>query len=176
MSGQQFLALQSFFRRHTSISKVVGFFAFYSIFLFAMAMVYLLVNIQTRGLFLLALVAFVFNRAVLCNIIYLVYKRKRPYQQYSFNPLSSNWFSSLTTKATSFPSRHTLSLASLSTIFLLLSIPVGLATMTITLLTGAARVVFGFHYISDVLAGFFLGIAGSAFIYYFFGRLILGLY
>lgn len=176
MTQQHFLQLQRFFDRHTIISKLVGFFAFYSIFLFAVAMVFFIAREEGRAFFLLALVAFVFNRVILCNLIYLIYKRKRPYQKYSFSPLSSNWFSSLTTKATSFPSRHTLSLASLSTIFLLFSLPLGLVAMIVTLLTGAARVVFGFHYITDVLAGFLLGILGSVFIYYFFGELILALY
>lgn len=171
-----YLAWQKFLQENLLLRRVGEFFAFYSIFLFGAYLIYLLFLPNGKNIFFLSLVAFVFCRVIICQIIYMFYKRQRPYQQYNFTPEASNWFSSLTTKATSFPSRHTLALASFSTIFFIFNPIIGILAFIVTILTGLARVMFGFHFISDVIFGLVIGFIGSLFVFVWIWPIILALY
>ncbi len=96
-------------------------------------------------------------RLIITTIINILYHRERPYQKYKFEPLTSIFFSFKTASHNSFPSRHTTTYASVAfTIFAFYPV-LGLAMIGVTLLTGMARVVLGYHYPTDILAGFIIG-------------------
>lgn len=115
--------------------------------------------------YLIALiVAAVLIRFGLIKLINYIKPRRRPYQVHNFQPITTGFFSAYSTQPDSFPSRH---LAVLTVIFvgLIYFLPhtslltAGSATLLICLLlTGAGRVILGYHYISDVIVGFFLSL------------------
>ena len=94
---------------------------------------------------------------VLVTVLRKLFKRQRPYEIFSTPPLFER-----EGKGDSFPSRHTASAFIIAMGGFLLSIWLGTALLITAAMIGAARVLAGVHYISDVLAGAVLAVAAGS--------------
>jgi membrane-associated phospholipid phosphatase len=110
---------------------------------------------------LAAFAAFVLVRAIVSPLIYVFYKRQRPYQKLNFIPAHSILLSEPTTRHSSFPSDHAISLAAITTVLFWFFPILGIVLIVTTLLNGWARVILGYHYATDILAGWVLGSLGA---------------
>ncbi len=106
----------------------------------------------------LAFLAFILGRLVLSPLVYLIYKKDRPYQKYNFHVLSSWLFSPMGERSNAFPSDHAISFAAISFIFFLHQPEVGIFLFLVTLLNGIGRIILGYHDQWDVLGGWAVGI------------------
>ncbi|HVY67947.1 MAG TPA: phosphatase PAP2 family protein [Patescibacteria group bacterium] len=112
-----------------------------------------------RPMVFLGFASFVFARFVICEGIYFFYKKVRPYQNLGFLPPIAPLFLSFDEKrSNSFPSGHAASLAAISAVCFVFSPLLGILGFAAAILNGAARVILGYHYLSDVLAGWAVGI------------------
>ena len=94
---------------------------------------------------------------VLVTVLRKLFKRQRPYEIFSTPPLFER-----EGKGDSFPSRHTASAFIIAMGGFLLSIWLGTVLLITAAMIGAARVLAGVHYISDVLAGAVLAVAAGS--------------
>ncbi len=78
---------------------------------------------------------------------------KRPYEKYGFDPLIERGKG-----GKAFPSRHAFSGAIISLHIGLVFPAIGIAAGIMTLAIALLRVIFGIHFVRDVLAGIFCGI------------------
>jgi len=157
ITDQNYLNWQKKIEENSIFRRVWVFFGIYSILLIYALGFYLFIIGNYRQLFLTA-VAFVLARLIISPAIFLFYKKERPYQKVNFVPPNSPWFfSGLTTKLNSFPSDHAGSFASIVISLFWLYPIFGLILVPIVVLNGIARVVLGYHYISDILAGWVVG-------------------
>ena len=124
-------------------------------------------------IFMLALAAFVLARGIVSPLIYLAYKRQRPYQKFHFDTVYSRLLSSNTKNFSSFPSDHAISLSSICFVFCWFYPGWIWFLLPIVLLNGWARVVLGYHYISDVLVGWLLGLACGLAVIFWLGPLVV---
>jgi undecaprenyl-diphosphatase len=106
----------------------------------------------------LCAISFFLTRAVFTTLINKYYKRPRPYQIYKFEPITSIFFSLKDPMPDSFPSRHTGAYSAVAFTIFTFFPALGLALVGVTLMTGIARVILGYHYPSDILGGFLLGV------------------
>lgn len=118
---------------------------------------YLLIYGQWRPV-ALVLIVFVIARAIISPLIFLIYKRQRPYQKYNFFTTYSWLLSRRTGKFTSFPSDHAMSVAAICFVLWHFYPVLGPFFLLLVILNGWARVVLGYHYWTDVLAGWILGV------------------
>ena len=147
------------------------FWGIYSVLLIFGVGGYLLLLGRWREV-LAAFAAFVLARAIISPLIYVFYKRQRPYQKLNFTPIHSWLLSEPTTRRSSFPSDHAISLAAITTALFWFFPILGTALMVIILLNGWARVVLGYHYITDILAGWVLGSLGAILVIYWLTPLL----
>ncbi len=111
---------------------------------------------------LLAFIAFVFARFVVSPLVYMAYKKPRPYQQFNLSDVVYSKLLSLkTTRPNSFPSDHTLSLAAINMVIVFYYPELAYGGFAVALLVGMGRVVMGYHYPVDVIGGFILGCASG---------------
>jgi membrane-associated phospholipid phosphatase len=120
----------------------------------------------------LAFCAFVLARVIISPLIYLIYKKERPYQRLNFKPVQSWLFSQITERRNSFPSDHAVSFASLALVFLYFFPVLGAVMVFVTLLDGLGRVVLGYHYIWHVMAGWLIGAFSALVVIYYLVPLV----
>jgi membrane-associated phospholipid phosphatase len=137
---------------------LVAFCGIYSILLFAPLAWYMLQQEDGMKVIALCLIALVFTRGIVTETIYYFHKKLRPYQQYTFTPVSSMLFSRVSSRNDSFPSGHTVAITSMSTVLAWYLPFYGIAGFLIALLVAFGRVRLGNHYPVDILAGFLVGI------------------
>lgn len=119
----------------------------------------------TRSAAFFAFISFAFAWVILVKFISFLYPRPRPFQKYNFTPVVSGLFSKIDTTADAFPSGHLASLAAITTAFLL-SFPIlGIVSALFTVGVARARIILGYHFLSDVLFGVLFGII-AAFIFW----------
>ncbi|MDI6726576.1 MAG: phosphatase PAP2 family protein [Smithellaceae bacterium] len=106
---------------------------------------------------------------ILINIIKVILGRARPILLRE-EGLSGFEFFRMGYEYSSFPSGHATTVFALATAIYLLFPRVGLAIYAFALAVGASRVILGAHYLSDVLAGAFLGFACTLFLRDYFQR------
>ena len=82
----------------------------------------------------------------------------RPYEKWEIQPLLEK-----NSSGHSFPSRHVFSATMISMCVCQLSLPLGLASMLLSLLLALVRVMGGVHYPKDVLVAWALGLAWGGF-------------
>jgi undecaprenyl-diphosphatase len=165
LNQQKLLATGAWYRQFWK------FWGIYSVLLIFAVGGYLLLLGKRREV-LAAFAAFVLARVVVSPLIYVFYKRQRPYQKLNFIPIHSWLLSEPATRHSSFPSDHAISLAAITTALFCFFPILGIALMVITLLNGWARVVLGYHYITDILAGWVLGSLGAILVIYWLAPLL----
>jgi undecaprenyl-diphosphatase len=147
------------------------FFGIYTVPVFFILGLYLLFVGQWK-IVIAALAAFILARLIISPLIFLFYKRQRPYQKLKFTSYHSRLFSAATLRFTSFPSDHAISFASISGVCVYYHPHWGIVLIPLTLLNGIGRVVLGYHYVSDIIAGWLLGaLSAFAIIYWLCPRL-----
>jgi undecaprenyl-diphosphatase len=162
-SKEQYLHWQQKMKTHTWFRKWWQFWSNYSGVLFVFAFLYLVPSSIFWDVLGLSVISFLLTRGVIINLINYYYKRERPYQAYIFTPLTSRFFSLQTNYHNSFPSRHIGTLSSITWVFVVLLPPIGWGLMAVTFLTAVARIILGFHYRSDVVVGFVIGLITAYF-------------
>lgn len=120
----------------------------------------LIIGFDAVGLLVLGLAfaAFIFARFVVSPLIYYFYKKPRPYQKFNLTEIAYSKLLSLkTSRSNSFPSDHVLSLAAINMVIVFYYPELGYLGFVVAILVGMGRVVLGYHYPIDVVAGFVLG-------------------
>lgn len=154
------------FQKHIASNKLYRYFwefwAIYSFVFFLVAFVFIYLfggNDYDNWQFVLvqSAVAFFLARVVIITIINLFYKRERPYQKFSLNPITSNFLSFKTTRPNSFPSRHTLAYMAVAAVIVMYYPVIGAGLVVVSILAGVGRIVLGYHWPSDVIVGAILG-------------------
>ncbi|HEX3095716.1 MAG TPA: phosphatase PAP2 family protein [Patescibacteria group bacterium] len=137
------------------------FWSNYSFVFFFLAVVVMIANPQmrpfARPVVILMIFSFLIARGLLVTIINIFYERRRPYQEFNFAPITSKFFSFRTSYPNSFPSRHTTAYFAIATVVCLFFPALGASLVAVSLMAGAGRVILGFHWPSDIVAGAILG-------------------
>lgn len=150
---QNKLATSSTFRLWWQFWSNYAFIFFVVIFLY-----YFFLSFEPFIIVILnSIIAFCFSRLVVTVVINYWYKKQRPYQKYKFSLLTSKFFSWRTDEFNSFPSRHAITFSSIAIVVMMFSFPAGLVLFIATALTGMGRVILGYHWPVDIIAGLVLG-------------------
>jgi undecaprenyl-diphosphatase len=132
-------------------------FGLYTVLYFMLVGVWLLYQREYRVV-IMSFVAFVIARFIITGVISFLYKKPRPYQLYKFKPVMFSRLLSWESKTpASFPSGHMAGMMAISVSLFLFNPIVGTVAFIITLLTGIARILMGYHYPSDILIGIAIG-------------------
>lgn len=133
------------------------FWAIYSFVFFLVAFIYIFTKPNWQEVLVLSAVSFFLARIVIVTTINFFYKRPRPYQKFAFDLPTSKFFSFRTTRPNSFPSRHTLAYMAVAVVVLMYFPWIGIVLVIVSLLAGGGRVILGYHWPSDILAGAIIG-------------------
>ena len=90
---------------------------------------------------------------ILVSIFRHFYNAERPYQIYDIKPLINK-----RSKGKSMPSRHCFSASVIAVSISVINLPLGIIIGVLALFMATLRVVFGVHFIKDVLVGLLLGV------------------
>lgn len=173
ISENQYLAWQKKLGENKIFRWFWVFCGIYIILAYFCVSLYLLFLHQYK-IVLIALVAFVFSRFVICEIVYFFYKRRRPCQRLNFIPPQSRLFISWVNKRfDSFPSGHASSLVAISVACLFFSLPLGVLGLLGAIFNSAGRIVLGYHYVSDIFAGWLVGMFSAFVVIFWFAPLLL---
>ena len=156
---QKLLATSAWYRQFWK------FWGIYSVLLIFAVGGYLLLLGKWREV-LAAFAAFVLARVVVSPLIYIFYKRQRPYQKLNFTTIHSWLLSGPATRHNSFPSDHAASFASISTALFWYFPVLGVFLILLTLINGCGRIVLGYHYSFHVLAGWIVGVLSALAVVY----------
>ncbi|HYV33784.1 MAG TPA: phosphatase PAP2 family protein [Candidatus Limnocylindria bacterium] len=160
ISNQTYLHWQRELALNKSFRRFWLFCGIYSVGFVFLASIYFIAK-GNKEIVLIAFAAFVLGRMIIPQLIYLFYKKPRPYQQFNFHPVSSWFFSPIQKRYISFPSDHSISFAAITTVFFYFFPPVGIVFIILTLFNGWGRVILGYHYIIDIVAGWTIGILSA---------------
>lgn len=170
ISDQRYLNWQKRITESRHFKQFWTFCGIYSVaILLALSLYFLLTNSGT--IVGLALLAFILGRLIISPAIFFFYKKPRPYQALKYTTVTSWFFSPSSTKSTSFPSDHAISFAAISAVYIYFFPHLGAVLILLMLLNGAGRVILGYHYIVDVLAGWFIGLVSAFIIVYYLAPL-----
>lgn len=152
-----FLRLNDLVGKSRVLDGIAIFFAKYAAFVFIfIVLLYLLKEFKkNKWLIFKILAAGIFARFVVKEIIQLFYLRPRPFAELAVNQILPHEASG------SFPSGHAVFFFAISTILFLWNKKMGLISFVITFLMGIARVFGGIHWLSDIIAGFGIGIISA---------------
>lgn len=166
ISNQKFLEWQEKLKTSRPFLWLWSFLGIYSVLIIFFA-AGLLVAKGYHKQVLAAFLAFVLARAIISPLIYLFYKKARPYQALNFTPIHSKLFSEPTTRSNSFPSDHAISFSAIAFVLAYFFPALGPGLFVLVFLNGLGRIILGYHYPSHVLAGWIFGIISAAGIIYF---------
>lgn len=145
------------------------FFGIYSILTLFVVGGYLIFVNQYK-IVTLATVALIIARIIISPLIYLFYNRQRPYQNLQFTPPTSWLFSKTTKSYNSFPSDHAISFSAMSSVLIYAFPFLAWVLLPVIILSGIARIILGYHYVSDVVGGWILGSVTAFLMVYYFGQ------
>ena len=134
--------------------KIISHFAVLSSiagYIYLMISAYLVSPYSALSVLLLTAIPFVF-----VTLLRKIINAPRPYELYGFYDTAPK-----SKRGESFPSRHAFSAFSIGTLALWVSLPVGIALLSLAVALAVSRVLLGIHFIRDVLAGAVVGIASS---------------
>jgi membrane-associated phospholipid phosphatase len=157
MPQDRFLNWQSKLEQKPWYRRFWVFFGIYSLAAVFLVGAYLLL-VGDYKLVFLALVAFVIGRLVLSPLIFVFYKKQRPYQRLKFSTTFSYFLSPEQKHPNSFPSDHAVSFAAIAAVLFWYMPGLGVLMFVLTLVASYARVVLGYHDEFDIIAGWGLGI------------------
>jgi membrane-associated phospholipid phosphatase len=134
------------------------FWSNYSVIFFAAAAFGLSRQPNSYKMLILSAISFLAARGLVTTLINYGFQRQRPYQKYKLTVYTSRFFSYQTIIPNSFPSRHATAFASVAGVVLMHNPLVGIALLSVTLMTGLGRIVLGYHYPTDIIGGMVLGV------------------
>lgn len=172
ISEVNYLAWQEKLNKNILFRKWWQFWSNYAVVFFAANIIYVLFHRQGIKIILLMLIAFAIARFIAVEVINKLYKKQRPYQRYDFDPITSRLLSLKSSKPTSFPSRHASSFAAVATTVFWYHPVWGLLLLFVTVMAGAGRVILGYHYPEDIVAGLILGAVVGLFVVNFISPLL----
>lgn len=165
-----YLSYQEKLKTHPGYRAWWVFWSNYSGLAIILISIFLFQSIQpitVRQVLFLIATALILRFVIISLIINRLFPRQRPYQILNFRPITA-WFSKYTTKPTSFPSAHAGVVTVPFALFIFLyhfTQPWALLALFVSIvLTAIGRIILGYHYISDVIAGFILSLVISPFI------------
>ena len=172
ITDQNYLTWQQQLKTNKWFRRFWVFWGIYSSLFFIFIGMYL-VLLRNFKVAVPTLISFVLARYIVSPLIYLFYKKPRPYQRLGFDTIYSWLMSSKKIIHNSFPSDHAIGYMSITAV-LIYYIPVlGWLSAIIVLLNGLARIILGYHDNKDVLAGWLLGIACAAVSLYWLTPIVL---
>lgn len=125
---------------------------------------YLLLISSDKNPAVALILAFVLARFMITPVITFFWPKQRPYQAFGFEPLTSHLLSEKTARPNTFPSRHTVALASSVGVLAVLMPVFAIPFAVVTLWTGVGRVILGYHYPKDILFALILGLIVGVFV------------
>lgn len=137
------------------------FWGNYAFVIFCLVGLYVLITPELhenwQSLVGLSILSFVFSRGVVVSLINQFVKRARPYQRFNTKPEETKFFSFRDSIHDSFPSRHTAAYFSVASVVFLFLPTLGAILIITSVIAGVARVVMGWHWPTDILAGLIIG-------------------
>lgn len=115
----------------------------------------------------LSILSFVFTRGVVVSLINQFVKRVRPYQRYNTKPEETKFFSFRDKVHDSFPSRHTAAYFSVASVVFIFHPILGAVLIITSIIAGIGRVIMGWHWPTDILAGAIIGSVVGYLCYHF---------
>jgi len=141
------------------------FWANQSILLYGLAAIFIIAQNQGWKVVILAVCSGLFARYVVCEIVHPFFKKQHPYQRLKFQPPTFWLFSRTDARPDSFPSEHSVTTVAISAVIFLCFPSWGWPALLLPAVIAVARVIVGFHEISDVVFGYFLGLVSGYFVY-----------
>ena len=157
ISDNQYLNWQKKLADNKSFRRFWVFWGIYSVLVYGVVVIYFFYHHQGWEAVAVAAMAALINRYIICEIIGYFYKKPHPYQKLGFSVISSWLFSFKDQKPDSWPSQHASAAMAISAVILFYSFPWGLVSVFTALMMGTARIILGYHYISDIIAGWVIG-------------------
>lgn len=105
----------------------------------------------------LSILSFVLTRGLAISLINQFVKRVRPYQRFNTKPEETKFFSFRDDEHDSFPSRHTAAYFSVAIVVFIFQPILGAILIATAVMAGIGRVIMGWHWPSDILAGAVIG-------------------
>ncbi len=172
VSDQNYLAWQKRLAEKIFFRRFWIFWGIYCVAFFYAGIVFFFIP-GFRLMAILAFAAFLLARFVFCQAVYYFFQTVRPYQRLEFSPYASRLFISwLHKKRDSMPSGHAAALSAISIVCFIFFPLLGILAIVATVLNGAARIVLGYHHVSDILAGWFIGIASALIVVFWLSPLL----
>jgi len=150
-----FRNINRFAKKSRLLDFLAIFCAKYLVYVLAVVLVALAFVEKSWQLFFYPLISGLFSAFVISEVIYILYKEKRP------ATLGGTKVLIPVPKNPSFPSRHASLLFGGSFYLLFYNVPLGLIFIACSLLVGVARVFCGVHWFRDILAGAAIGLVSS---------------
>lgn len=158
----QFLEFQNRLNTRKFYRWFWTFWSFYGVGYIVAAMIILLASPEGREVLPAVVIAYFLSWPFIAHFCAWMFPKARPYQRYQFMPVASSViFSRIHQTPNSFPSRHTMAMAAVSWSIYATFPVLGMIGFLVTVLVGFGRVVLGYHYVSDIVAGLLLGIAAA---------------
>jgi undecaprenyl-diphosphatase len=166
ISDNQYLNWQKKLEANPAFRRFWVFWGIYSVLIYGVVAANFLVMNRGWKVVAVAVLAALVDRYIICEIIIYFYKKPHPYQKLGFNVISSWLFSFKDQKPDSWPSQHASAAMAISAVILFFSLPWGLISVFTALIIGVARIILGYHYITDVVAGWVIGFLSGLIIVY----------
>ncbi len=157
VNQQRYQDWQERLKTDQNFRKFWVFWSNYSSPLFIIGFIYLYYQKDWVLMAAFSVIAFAFARGILNPLLAKKYPTKRPYQEWNFKPIESKLLSWVTQHPNSFPSRHVMAMAAVAGVAFWFNIPTAIFFVLIAALTGAGRVVLGYHYPRDIAFALFFG-------------------
>lgn len=143
------------------LDYLIVFFARYLAFFLVAALFAVAYFLGSPKVLIVSVLAGMFSRFIVNELVYFFYKRKRPSEVISVHQLIKK------PNHPSFPSGHTSLLFAISVTLMFFSISIGIAFASLSFLVGLFRIFAGVHWPSDILGGMAAGAVSSLLVYFY---------